>query len=70
MQRAFLILYKIAIIYFTGIYLTCTMGITTLSMVLTVLVLNLHNIKDYPVPEWAYNVFLNYVPRYETPIND
>lgn len=36
----------------SGIYLTCTMAITTLSMVLTVMVLNLHSISDRPVPPW------------------
>ncbi|ESN99178.1 hypothetical protein HELRODRAFT_66967, partial [Helobdella robusta] len=36
-----------------GVYLTLTMGITTLSMVLTVYVLNLYAVTDRPVPRWA-----------------
>ena len=39
-----------------GIYLTCTMAITTLAMILTVLVLNLYHSSDRPVPNWATNV--------------
>ena len=35
-----------------GIYLSCTMSVTTLSMILTVLVLNLHEMRDTPVPRW------------------
>ncbi|KAI0230878.1 Neuronal acetylcholine receptor subunit non-alpha-3 [Lamellibrachia satsuma] len=46
-----------------GIYLTCTMALTTLSMVLTVLVLNLHELSDRPVPRWAHLVFLQYLSR-------
>ncbi len=48
---------------FLGIYLTCTMAITTLSMVLTVFVLNLHHISDRPVPSWAKKVVLVYMAR-------
>ena len=46
-----------------GIYLTCTMAMTTLSMVLTVLVLNLHELSERPVPRWAQIVFLRYLSR-------
>ena len=46
-----------------GIYLTCTMAITTLSMVLTVFVLNLHHITDRPVPRWARTLVLVYLAR-------
>ena len=46
-----------------GIYLTCTMAITTLSMVLTVFVLNLHHITDRPVPPWARKLVLIYLAR-------
>lgn len=47
----------------TGIYLTCTMAITTLSMVLTVLVLNLHSISERPVPRWIRIVVLEYLAK-------
>ncbi|KAI0242977.1 Neuronal acetylcholine receptor subunit alpha-4, partial [Lamellibrachia satsuma] len=46
-----------------GIYLTCTMAITTLSMVLTVFVLNLHHMGDRPVPPWVSNLVLIHVAR-------
>ena len=46
-----------------GIYLTCMMAITTLSMVLTVLVLNLHHISDRPVPFWLKKLTLVYLAR-------
>ena len=39
------------------------MAITTLSMVLTVFVLNLHHINDRPVPKWARKVILVYMAR-------
>ena len=39
------------------------MAITTLSMVLTVLVLNLHHVTDRPVPKWAKKVILVYLAR-------
>ena len=45
------------------IYLTCTMAITTLSMVLTVFVLNLHHVSDYPVPGWMRRLVLGYLAR-------
>ncbi|KAK2163528.1 hypothetical protein LSH36_78g04013 [Paralvinella palmiformis] len=45
------------------IYLTCTMAITTLSMVLTVFVLNLHHVTDRPVPRWAKKLVLVYLAR-------
>lgn len=38
------------------IYLTCTLVITTLSMVLTVLVLNIYGTADHPVPVWNHPV--------------
>ncbi|ESO03736.1 hypothetical protein HELRODRAFT_173437 [Helobdella robusta] len=40
------------------VYLTCTLAITTMSMVLTVLVLNLYGIADRPVPPWMKKLFL------------
>ena len=46
-----------------GIYLTCTMAITTLSMVLTVLVLNLHSISERPVPRWIRVLVLEYLAK-------
>ena len=46
-----------------GIYLTCTMAITTLSMVLTVFVLNLHHVGDRPVPRWLRQLMLVYFAR-------
>ena len=39
------------------------MAITTLSMVLTVMVLNLHAIADRPVPRWAQIILLRYFAR-------
>ncbi len=39
------------------------MAITTLSMVLTVFVLNLHEIKDRPVPLWVKKLVLIYLAR-------
>lgn len=39
------------------------MAITTLSMVLTVFVLNLHHITDRPVPRWARTLVLVYLAR-------
>ena len=47
----------------SGIYLTCTMAITTLSMVLTVFVLNLHHIVDRPVPTWVRKLTLVYFAK-------
>ena len=39
------------------------MAITTLSMVLTVFVLNLHHITDRPVPPWARKIVFVYLAR-------
>ncbi len=39
------------------------MAITTLSMVLTVFVLNLHHVNDRPVPEWAKRIVFFYLAR-------
>ena len=39
------------------------MAVTTLSMVLTVLVLNLHGIADRPVPRWLEVLLLNYLAK-------
>lgn len=49
---------------FVGVYLTCTMAITTLAMVATVFVLNLYGMKEKPVPLWAKKVFTIYVARF------
>lgn len=51
------------IIHIAGIYLTCTMAITTLAMVATVFVLNLYGMKEKPVPLWAKKVFVIYMAR-------
>ena len=61
-QKAFCTSYVISV-RFSGIYLTCTMAITTLSMVLTVFVLNLHHIQDRPVPQWMKRLLLVYLAR-------
>ena len=47
----------------SGIYLTCTMAITTLAMVATVFVLNLYGMKEKPVPMWARKIFVVYLAR-------
>ena len=52
-----------ASIVFSVIYLTCTLTITTLSMVLTVLVLNLYGIGDRPVPGWIKHLILIHLAR-------
>ena len=39
------------------------MAITTLSMVLTVFVLNLHHVTDRPVPRWVKTLVLVYMAR-------
>ncbi len=39
------------------------MAITTLSMVLTVFVLNLHHVADKPVPRWAKRLVFIYLAR-------
>ncbi|ELU09565.1 hypothetical protein CAPTEDRAFT_181469 [Capitella teleta] len=46
-----------------GIYLMCTMAITTLAMVATVFVLNLYSMKEKPVPPWAKRFFVDYLSR-------
>lgn len=38
------------------VYLTCTMAITTLAMLATVLVLNFYEIRDRPVPGWIHRL--------------
>ena len=53
----------IHVLRFSGIYLTCTMAITTLSMVLTVFVLNLHHISDRPIPRWVRTLVLVWMAR-------
>ena len=40
------------------------MAITTLSMVLTVFVLNLHHVTDTPVPNWVRRLVLVYLARF------
>jgi len=45
------------------IYLTCTLVITTLSMVLTVLVLNIYGTTDHPVPAWMRDLVLIFIAR-------
>jgi len=45
------------------IYLTCTLVITTLSMVLTVLVLNIYGTADHPVPVWMRDFVLIFIAR-------
>ena len=47
----------------TVIYLTCTLVITTLSMVLTVLVLNIYGTADHPVPVWIRDFVLIFIAR-------
>ena len=50
-------------ILISGVYLTCTMAITTLAMVATVFVLNLYQNSDKPVPRWAKKLFIVYLSR-------
>jgi len=45
------------------IYLTCILVITTLSMVLTVLVLNIYGTTDHPVPVWMRDFVLIFIAR-------
>ena len=46
------------------IYLTCTMGLGTVSVCLTVVVLNLHHRDpERPVPKWAKVLVLSYMSR-------
>ena len=49
--------------FVAGVYLTITMAITTLSMVLTVFVLNLLHISDRPVPPWIKKYVCCYLAR-------
>lgn len=51
------------VVFGTVIYLTCTLAITTMSMVLTVLVLNLYGISDRPVPRWVKSLILTCLAR-------
>lgn len=48
---------------YTVIYLTCTLVITTLSVVLTVLVLNVYGTADHPVPVWMRDFVLIFIAR-------
>ena len=45
----------------SGVYLTCTMVITTFSLLLTICVLNLHHITDRPVPRWIKRLVIVYI---------
>ena len=56
-------LIKIIDITVSGVYLTCTMCITTFSLLLTICVLNLHHINDRPVPRWINKLVLVYIAR-------
>ena len=40
------------------------MAITTMSMVLTVFVLNLHHVSDRPIPQWSKTVVMVYLARF------
>jgi len=57
------VMLKSMCVVITGVYLTCTMAITTLAMVSTVFVGNLYETKDRPVPAWARTAVLNYAAR-------
>ena len=48
-----------------GIYLTITMGMTSLSIVLTVFVLQLHHVtqRRRPAPAWLHCLMIRYVAR-------
>ncbi|CAD5125518.1 DgyrCDS13725 [Dimorphilus gyrociliatus] len=46
-----------------GVYLTATMAITTLSMILTVFVLNLHYVTEKPLSPFVKRLMLVYVAR-------
>ena len=48
---------------YAGVYLLCTMTITTLAMVSTVFVGNLYETNDRPVPAWARTALLHYAAR-------
>jgi len=45
------------------VYLTCSMTVTTLVLLSTVFVLNLHSIKDRPVPKWAKQLIIVHAAR-------
>jgi len=49
----------------SGIYLTITMGMTSLSIVLTVFVLQLHHVspRQRPAPAWLRSLMIRYVAR-------
>ena len=47
----------------TVIYLTCTMTITTLAMIATVLVSNLYEMKFRPVPRWVHRLVVVVLAR-------
>ena len=51
--------------YVAGIYLTVTMAMTSLSIVLTVFVLQLHHVGPHqkPVPNWIRKVVVDYIAR-------
>ena len=51
--------------YFSGIYLTVTMAMTSLSIVLTVFVLQLHHVgpNTKPVPRWIRIVVISIISR-------
>ena len=51
--------------YFPGIYLTVTMAMTSLSIVLTVFVLQLHHVgpNTKPVPRWIRAVVISVISR-------
>ncbi|OAF66806.1 hypothetical protein A3Q56_05478 [Intoshia linei] len=46
-----------------AVYLTLTMAITTLSMILTVFVLNIHCVTDRPVPKYLRIIIFKYLSR-------
>lgn len=50
---------------FAGIYLTVTMGMTSLSIVLTVFVLQLYHVapRQEPVPNWLRKIMIDYAAR-------
>lgn len=51
--------------FFTVIYLTATMLLGTLSIVMTVFVLNIHHrTRRFPVPRWAKKLMLCYLARF------
>lgn len=55
--------YPLYVFVVAGIYLSCTMAITTMAMVTTVFVLNLYSMREKPVPPWAKKVFIVYTAR-------